>query len=380
MRIVYLLLHDFRFASIGLQEFAYDRFHFSKEYARRLARLGHEVKLYVLADGPPRRRTIELDGFELKVFKTSFRFPPFMRFGNDHCLGVLNEIERDDPDLIHFHNYYLWNFSYTAPWARRGGVPLVAQYHGTDPIHALKGLAFLPSLRLCNRLLVPTKSEKQFLLKNLGIPPERVELLPSPGVDTQTFKPTKEKPDSPLLLYAGRVPRPASYRWEKAPGLLLPMLKHLIDGESRAKLIVAGDGPGLPTLIADAKRLGILQHVTFLGHVSQERLAELYSSAWLTFVPLYMEDIEPFRDGAIQESLACGTPVAAINGRSKGFRRFGLLFPPDAEGASELVSEALADSRRMSNIGKDGQQFVRTNCDWEVIADRMNGLYSSLHG
>ena len=50
MKIVYLLLHDFRFASLSVEDFAFKRFHFSKEYAKRMAQLGHDVKLYIMAD------------------------------------------------------------------------------------------------------------------------------------------------------------------------------------------------------------------------------------------------------------------------------------------------------------------------------------------
>ena len=380
MKLIYLLLHDFRFASLGVEEFASNHFHFSKEYARRMAKAGHEVKLYVLTGETPRRKTFEIDGFELKVFRTSFNFPPFMRFGNDHSLEVLREIDRDSPDLIHFHNYYLWNFLYVAPWARRRGIPLVAQFHGTDPIRTLKAVVFSPSLRLCSRLLVPTKGEVRFLVQKLRIPSARVEMFPSTGVDTKTFRPTSVKHDSPLLLYAGRIPRRASYRWEKAPYLLLPMMKSLIARVPNARLLIAGDGPGLAALVADARQLGLLQNVSFLGPVAHERLAELFSQSWMTFVPIYMDDIEPYWGGTVQESLACGTPVAALNRQSRGFRRFGLLLPTDAREAAELVQEALADRTRLAQFGTEGLEFVRRNCEWEVVASRINGLYRSLCG
>src|SRR2546425_9989856 len=126
MKIVYLLLHDFRFASLGVEDFAFRRFHFSKEYAKRMAQLGHDVKLYILAADVRCEKILEVDRFEIKAFDVSFRFPPFMRFGNTHNLGVLREIERDSPDLVHLHNYYLWSFPYVAPWVKRLRIPLVA--------------------------------------------------------------------------------------------------------------------------------------------------------------------------------------------------------------------------------------------------------------
>ncbi|MDA4126782.1 MAG: glycosyltransferase family 4 protein [Thaumarchaeota archaeon] len=378
MKIVYLLLHDFRFESIGLKEFAFGRFHFSKEYARRLATLGHEVKLYVMSSGISRTQVIQMDGYELKAFRSSFQFPPLMKFGNNHSIEVLRELNRDSPDLVHFHNYYLWNFPYIAPRVKRRGTPLVAQYHGTDPIRSAKAVAFYPSLRLCDSLIVPTQHEERFLTHTLRLPSGRVVRLPSTGVDTRIFKRVRPPDPEPLLTYVGRLPLPASYKWEKAPQLLLPLLKALLGLGIRAKLVVAGDGPGLPMMKASGLRLGLGSSIEFLGAVDQAALPELYSRSRLTFVPLHMDDIEPFWGGTVQESLACGTPVAAFNDSSPGPRRFGLLVRPGWRGA-RLLADSLAETDSLSKAGEDGSDFVKSHCDWESVAANVESIYQRLH-
>lgn len=377
MRIVYLLLHDFRFESIGLREFAFRRFHFSKEYARRLANLGHEVKLYVLSNDISSMQVIQMDGFELKAFRSSVHFPPLMKFGNDHSIEVMKELDRDSPDLVHFHNYYLWNFPYIAPWVKRKGTPLVAQYHGTDPIRSVKAAAFYPSLRLCDSLIVPTKDEERFLTQTLGLPSGRVIRLPSTGVDTRVFKRVRPPDPELLLTYVGRLPLPASYRWEKAPHLLLPLVKALLGLKIKVRLAVAGDGPGLPIMKASASRLGIQSSIEFLGAVDQGALPELYSRSRLTLVPMHMNDIEPYWGGTVQESLACGTPVAAFNDSSPGPRRFGLLVRPGWRGA-RLLSDSLAKSDSLSKAGREGSDFVKAYCDWESVATNVASIYERL--
>ena len=378
MKIVYLLLHDFRFASLRVEDFAFKRFHFSKEYAKRMAQLGHDVKLYIMADDIARKQVVEVEEMEVKAFNVSLQFPPMMRFGNAHNLGVLGEIERDSPDVVHLHNYYLWNFLYTAPWVKRLKLPLVAQFHGTDPIRRVKASIFYPSLRLCDRLLVPIRSEEDFLIRSMRIPANRVWRFPSTGVNTQLFRRTAAKEEDPLLLYVGRIPEPSSYRWEKAPQYLLPILSALRKNGVRARLMVVGDGPGLPSLSRDAERLGLRDSVLFLGQLDNERLPELYSRSWVTFVPMHMEDIEPFWGGTLQESLACGTPVIAFNAESPGFRKFGLLVSPRAESAFKLIETALANPARLVSAGDEGLEFIKENCDWNTLAQRLNSLYSSL--
>ncbi len=380
MKIVYLLLHDFRFESIGLREFAFRRFHFSKEYARRLATLGHEVKLYVMSNEISRTQVVQMDGYELKAFRSSLHFPPWMKFGNDHSIEVMKELDRDSPDLVHLHNYYLWNFPYIAPWTRRKGTPLVAQYHGTDPIRRVKAFCYFPALELCNRLLVPLQSEENLLTRSLRIPSERVQRFPSTGVDTNVFHPTGHKMIGLTLFYSGRVPMPTSYQWEKAPHYLIPIIRALLDLRIKAKLVMAGDGPGLPNLKSLARRFEVQDSIDFLGLVDHRELPKLYSSSTFTFVPLFMEEIGPYWGGSVQESLACGTPVIGFNDESPGFSKVGLLVPANPTAAAHLIREASNDSGWLSSVEEEGPKLVRTNCDWRVIVSRMNRLYSKLQG
>jgi glycosyltransferase involved in cell wall biosynthesis len=375
MKIVYLLLHDFRFASIGLEEFAHRYFHFSKEYARRMARRGHEVTLYVLSNDRTGYKSVKLDGFEIKAFKVGFSFPPGLRFGNTHSLEALKSLSKDSPDVVHFHNYYLWSFAYAAPWVKRQGIPLVAQYHGTDPIRRLKGVGLYPSLRLCDRVLVPLESEYNFL-KSLHISDPRVLRFPSTGVDTSVFHRVAPPEDPPLLLYVGRVPRKPDFRWEKSPQLILPILRSLRSAGSEAKLMVVGDGPGLIAMKSRAASLGVADSVEFVGELPHESLARIYSRASLTFVPFRLEEIGPYWDGALQESLACGTPPVGFNNGSPGFKDLGLMIPTDPGEAAPLVQSALDNDRWASSIRESGPRAIREHCDWDIMAGQLESIYA----
>jgi glycosyltransferase involved in cell wall biosynthesis len=377
LRIVYLLLHDFRFASLSLQEFSYKRFHFAKEYARRMSQLGHDVKLYVMADGIKQREVIQADGYVIKAFKISLRFPPFARFGNDHSLEVLRELKRDSPDLVHLHNYYLWNFPYVAAWIRREGIPLVAQYHGTDPLRKLKGFAFKPALRWCDRILVPLFSEQSFL-RSLGLTDSRVIRFPSTGVDTQEFKRTSPAGKEPSFIYVGRIPKLANYRWEKAPQHLLPILGALRRLGVPARMTIVGDGPGLAPLMKRSEESGLRDAIDFRGSLEHRELPAYYSHSWFTFVPFLIEEIGPYWDGALQESLACGTPVIGFNNENPGFQKMGVLVPTDASEAAHLIGSALENRSLFSRVDDEGPQLTRRVCDWSVLTSRLEMLYEAL--
>jgi len=379
MRIAYLLLHDFRFASVGFREFSGRMFHFSKEYARRMAEAGHHVRLYVMSEDTGGARSATPDGYEIKGFGSPLKFPPLLRFGNNHSLGALRDLEEDRPDLVHLHNYYLWNFFYVAPLVRRLRIPLVAQFHGGDPIRRLKGVAYYASLMTCDQILVPTRVERAFLVSRLGLPSSRVTLFPSTGVDASLFRRVGDRASEPTFVYVGRFPRPANYRWEKAPHYLPDLVKGMIGAGAKVRLKVAGDGPGLPAFRSRVRELGIQDAVEFLGSVDQQQLPNLYSQAWLTFAPMHMDDIEPFWGGTVQESLACGTPVVAFNDSSPGFREYGLLVRPRPGEAALAIRKALDDPGLLWKMGEAGAEFVRLNCDWGALANRLEQLYMFLN-
>ena len=360
---------------MGMQEFAWRHFHFSKEYAKRMAGMGHEVTLYVLQKGPSEPTTFRLDGYDLTALGTTIRLPPFMKFGNNHSSQIFAELRRFSPDLVHVHNYYLWNFPYTAPWAKAHGARVVAQYHGTDPIRTIKGAAYLPSLRICDGLLVPTEKEEQFLTRVLHLPSPRVARFPSTGVDGTAFRKTVPRDSSVALLYVGRIPVPTSYKWEKAPHYLVPIVSALKRRGVHVTLSVAGDGPGLESMRAFAERAGVSEEITFLGPLSQGMLPDIYSRSWITFVPLWMDEIEPFWGGTVQESLACGTPVVAFNDRNPGPRRFGLLVPSDPELAADYILPLLKEQQTIEQMGKEGATFTSKNCSWDNLISGLDRIY-----
>jgi len=377
LRIAYLLLHDFRFASIGLDEFASDRYHFSKEYARRMADLGHEVELYVMFDGIRGSRELELDGYRIKAFGVDARFPPGLNFGNAHSFQALKGLDSFHPDVVHLHNYYLWSFPFAASWVKKGRFPLVAQYHGTDPIRSAKGLLFAPWLNACDRILVPSESERAFLGKVL-LTRNRLALYPSTGVDTEEFRPLGGKDSQPLLLYVGRVPLDPDYRWEKSPQLLLPILKSLREAGSRATLLIAGDGPGLAKMKEQASSMGLSASVQFVGQLSHHSLPDLYSRASLTFVPFLLKEITPFWDGALQESLACGTPVVGFSDGAPRFSGLGVLVPTDPTIASQTIVKALDDEPWARSAGEAGPRAIGTTSEWGRLAKDLSSTYAGM--
>ncbi|MBL8286381.1 MAG: glycosyltransferase family 4 protein [Rubrivivax sp.] len=129
------------------------------------------------------------------------------------------------------------------------------------------------------------------------------------GVDGGAFRPVDAAlaraelgvAGAPVLLTVGNlVPG-------KRQSIALEVLRDLSATHPQARLIVVGDGPQRPRLLAQAQQLGIGERVDFAGAVPQARLPIYYSAADVMLLPSEREGWP----NVVLESLACGTPVVA---------------------------------------------------------------------
>jgi glycosyltransferase involved in cell wall biosynthesis len=381
LKIAFMLLHDFQFAGWTLDNFL-GRYHFSKEYSRRLAERGHDVTLYILHQDATSIKTLELDGYRVKVFPTQFRFPPVPGFGYSHNLQVTKELSRDKPDVVHFNNYYLWSFPYVARWAKRNGVGVVCQYHGASDFLRPARKAFAPVFQGVGRYLVAKDAEIAYLTGSLGVPPEKVVKLPNVGVDAGLFKLSGKKSPEPSLLYVGRMPLRSRNLREKSPWLLLGMMAELVKSLPDASLHLVGDGPGIQVLKKAAEEKCIGRNVTFHGYIDNSLVPQLYSSSWVTFIPVQLDSIDPFWDGSLKESLACSTPVIGFNESVKDYssscQRLGYLIPPTPVAGAKILGEILGDQERLNEMGKRGREEILGCCSWDSVIEGLEKVYRSL--
>lgn len=127
-------------------------------------------------------------------------------------------------------------------------------------------------------------------LSSWGLKAQNIHIV-SRGIDTNTFKPHPHSDSKDYIVCVGRV----------APGKGVERFCALDTGAY--KKVVVGEGPLL------AKLKTQFPSVEFTGFSQGEKLAHYYSGAKLFVLP---SDTETFGMTVI-ESLACGTPVVALN-------------------------------------------------------------------
>ncbi|MEM3536786.1 MAG: glycosyltransferase family 4 protein [Candidatus Bathyarchaeia archaeon] len=384
LNIAYLLLHDQKFSGWRLEDFVFQRYHFSKDYAERVGRRGNNVVLYTFHQDLRETKEFCLGDYVLKAFPVKFRFPPLVPIGSSHNFGIIKELVVGDFDIVHFHNYYFWSFApmVFAKCRRQCGWRLVAQYHGEPELQILGKHIHRPFFGVVDKFLV-APDEEIYWLEKLHVSRSKILKFPNVGVDTSMFRRVGRKAKVPHLIYAGRMTfRPGTLK-EQNPWLILEVvqrLKRKYGGDF--KVLMVGDGPALDALKSFSKCLGLERNVEFLGFVSHVLLPELYSKCVLAFAPTSMLDLNPLWGGALKEALACEAAVAGFNPYIRSYlearRRFGLLLPTDVSRAAEFLCMALRDPDFLVEAGLRGRRFIEMFCSWEKVIERLLKVYREL--
>ena len=212
------------------------------------------------------------------------------------------------PDLIDAH--YLYPDSVAAAIvAERLGLPLVITARGTD-VNVLArmpgpGKRILRAAQRAGAVITVSSRLKQALL-DMGVEASKLVVLRN-GVDTDRFKPTDRHAarvrfgfDSPpIAVCVGNLVE------EKGFELAVDALVNMPDWQ----LLIVGDGPARAQLADRAVRAGVASRVRFHPNMAQTELAEAYSVADV----LLLTSTREGWPNVVLESLACGTPVVAVD-------------------------------------------------------------------
>jgi glycosyltransferase involved in cell wall biosynthesis len=280
---------------------------------------------------------------------------------------------------VHAHFWMSGLASVAAAGAR--AIPIVQTFHALGSVKRRhQGAADTsPPQRieleraLCRNVahVVATCSDEVFELRRLGLPADRVSVVPC-GVDTSVFTPRgpgAPRSGRPRLLVLGRLVE------RKGQDDAVRALAAVPDAE----LVVVG-GPPADALDADpevrrlravAASAGVADRLVFIGSVAREDVPAWVRSADVVLaVPWY----EPFGITPL-EAMACGRPVVAtavgglVDSVVDGVT--GDLVPPrDPAALGRALAALLADGERRAAYSAAGVERARSRYRWSrVVAD-----------
>jgi len=215
-----------------------------------------------------------------------------------------------DFDVIDAHYYYPDGVA-AALLARWFDKPLTITARGTD-------LNLIPQHRLPRRMMQWAASKAQGsigvcaalidVLRGWRVDEHRLHVMRN-GVDLQRFRPLPQQlmreelglSGAPLLLSVGYLVE------RKGHHVAIDALAQLLPTHAQARLIIIGEGVERQSLLAQARRLGVQDHVTLTGALPNAELLRWYSAADVLILASSREGWA----NVLLEAMACGTPVVA---------------------------------------------------------------------
>ena len=168
--------------------------------------------------------------------------------------------------------------------------------------------------------------------------------------------------------------------------LLLEAARYIVHdlGRDDVQFCLAGAGPSLESLKADAVRLGVADAVTFMGRVPDAELFEMLSTADVCVNP---DRVNPMNDKStmnkILEYMALGKPIVQFEvteGRVSAGEASLYAKPNDPKDFAEKVLELLADPAACARMGAFGRHRVETQMAWTYEVPNLIAAYQRVGG
>ena len=353
-----------------------------RSLAREFTRQGHDVT--VVTSRYDRQLPVDerVEGYRIVRTRTLG-----MAFNTPFDVGTTELLRGLDADVVHLH-YPPPLTSYFASRAlQRRNVPVCLTYHCDLYLAGISGrfLAGLyqrvflpPTLRRVGRIVVHTRSygvtSAMLRGRELAVIPSVVDLdWFRPGLPSDDIRANLGLDGKRVIAFTGRlVPH-------KGVDVILQALTLLPDD---VVLLVVGSGPGLPSLVNLAHRLGISDRVRFCAAVADDDLPR-YLALANAFVFPSQNRLEGF-GLAVAEAMAVGLPVVIAD--MPGVRE---VIEPGHEGllAEPLLADDLAAKTRTllddpalaRAMGAAGRRRAEERYGLPTVAGQLLSLYADLH-
>lgn len=309
--------------------------------------------------------------------------------------GLWKAVNAFQPDIIHTHCAVIASSTFQILWGnlfRR--YPIVVDDHNnyfniepyTWPKKFLYRVLFRRLMRPVlmrpvGRVLAITHEVRDYLDRELGIPPDRVTIntlgtkpetfyrMPEAGIEVRRELGIPD--DAVVIVNAGKITR------SKDNHVLLEAMGRLRERTGRAYLIMVGGAPAdyraeLEAIIA---KHHLEDRVKWLRFMPNEKLPALYSAS----------DIGVWPGDASITYLECASCSVALVLPDCEYNRYalandnGLVFERgDPEGLAEALFLLITDDDRRARMARNARQLIERDLNWDVLAKQTLDVYQSV--
>ena len=340
----------------------------TEEIGVRMAARGHAVTVYSSRDYGNRDGNYQ--GMQIKTV-------PSVDTKTLHKLSIcwnatLEVIKKRNADIVHVHAV---GPSLFAIFPRLVGIPTVVQTHGLEWKRDKWGLSGQTFFKLAdytavyfpNRTTSVSKVQKayyetKFKRKIIHIPTgvNDVERAAPDWIIGQGLEPGR------YILFAARLVE------EKGAHFLIDAFRSL---DTEMKLVIAGDAAHAESYKARLReKTGSDPRILFPGFVTGQRLAELFSHAYVFCLPSTLEGL-PI---ALLEAMSYGNCCLAsdIPENLEAMEEYGYTFKNrDSDSLRHELALLIEQPEKVDRTRQAARKHVLTQYSWDSIADKMEALY-----
>jgi glycosyltransferase involved in cell wall biosynthesis len=292
--------------------------------------------------------------------------------------------ELENFDLVHLNGYRTAMTLATARAARRAGIPVVVQPHGTLPViinsfilkRVYDRLLGAKELEGIHALIALQDTERQQALAH-GVPEERIVIIPN-GIDVKEREAVPEKgsfrrrfgldPKTPLILFLGRISK------IKGTDMLIEAFARLQHVD--AQLVIAGPDDGQLAAVREAiNKQSLNGKVKLTGLLSGNDGLSALKDADLFVLPS-RSDAFPF---VILEACLMGTPML-ITDRCQIADivrdRVADVVPFDAAEFARAMERLLIDKERLWRYRENTRDLLEKSFSLRAVVDRLESVYN----
>jgi glycosyltransferase involved in cell wall biosynthesis len=181
--------------------------------------------------------------------------------------------------------------------------------------------------------------------------------------------------DEPFGVYIGHISYGAEIQ------VLVEALSVVCQTLPEFRIVIIGQGPGTPTIKAQAKRHSLEDNIRFVGQLDEQQTATILAEADLALYPhsdnLMNRAKSPSKIAAY---MAMGKPIVASAVGEAVFYldrgRAGVLVRAgDAQAFAEAILRLLRDTGLASELGAAARRRISEQYDWHKRVDEIEGAY-----
>ena len=287
--------------------------------------------------------------------------------------NLARHLRRLDVSVAHSFDFYT-NLT-MIPAARLGRVPVVigSQRQIGDLLTPAQFHAQLAAFRWCDQVICNSRAAARELVTR-GLPENKVTVIGN-GLSAEAFAATAPAlPVRPGVLRVGMIAR-MNARYKNHSGFLRAAAKvhaRMPDVE----FVLVGDGPLRPELEQQARDLGIIDKVIFLG--DRRDVAAALAAVDLSVLPSNSESLS----NVILESMAAGKPVIAtrVGGNPEIVStETGILVGPGDEQQLATARQTLLENRNLRlDFGRRARQIAESTFTTARMQQAHEELYVEL--